>query len=140
MVQTVKRWLIGGFMLLVVGGCSAGGTDHEGMAHNMSGMSMEPIHVELSWSPEEVKAEEPVTFKAVVTQDGQPVDDAKEVMFEITDQESGKVLDKLQGTLKEKGIYQAEGNIAEAGSYSVTSHVTARTQHSMPTLTFAVSP
>lgn len=52
-----------GATLLVLGGCSSNGTKHSEI-HNMNmNMSMEPIKVELQWSPEEVVVNQKVTLK-----------------------------------------------------------------------------
>lgn len=129
-----------GALLLVVGGCSSSKTKHSNV-HNMNmNMSMEPIKVELNWSPEEVVMNEKVTFKAVVTQNSETVDDAKEVLFEIVDKENKESKIEIEGKLIENGTYQAETTFEKAGQYLVTSHVTARTQHSMPTKELTVKP
>ncbi|MNV46645.1 hypothetical protein D3C71_1384850 [compost metagenome] len=101
---------------------------------------MEPIKVELHWSPEEVVVNQKVTFEAVVTQDNLAVDDAKEVLFEIASKDNSEQKIELKGKLVGDGIYQAEGTLAKEGQYIVTSHVTARTQHSMPNKELSVKP
>ncbi|WP_025697974.1 FixH family protein [Paenibacillus durus] len=82
MLRPLAKWVL---MFLVIAGalagCSSGRNNHSGM--NMSEMSMEPVKVELSWSPPEVAVNQEITFEARVTQGGGPVDDAKEVRFEI---------------------------------------------------------
>lgn len=129
-----------GALLLVVGGCSSSKNKHSNV-HNMNmNISMEPIKVELQWSPEEVVVNEKVTFKAVVTQNSETVDDAKEVLFEIVDKEDKESKIEIEGKLIENGTYQAEATFEKAGQYLVTSHVTARTQHSMPTKELTVKP
>lgn len=127
-----------GVMLLVLGGCSSNGTKHSNV-HNMN-MSMEPIKVELQWNPEEVVVNQVVTFEAVVTQNNEAVDDAKEVLFEIINKEDQEQKMELKGELTGNGTYQAEATFVKEGQYSVTSHVTARSLHSMPSKDFAVKP
>ncbi|OME01549.1 hypothetical protein BSK54_12905 [Paenibacillus odorifer] len=129
-----------GATLLVLGGCSSNGTKHSEI-HNMNmNMSMEPIKVELQWSPEEVVVNQKVTFEALVTQDNEAVDDAKEVLFEIVNKNDEGQKIELKGKLIGKGVYQAEGTLEKEGQYNVTSHVTARTQHSMPSKELSVKP
>lgn len=125
--------------LTTLGGCSGNSAEHNHM-QAAANVSMEPIKVELSWGPEQGKVNEPVTFKVVVTQAGEPVDDAKEVLFEIVDKDDESVKVELKGTSAGSGTYQAEGTFAQDGAYSVTSHVTARTQHSMPSKELTVLP
>ncbi|MNZ83255.1 hypothetical protein D3C78_1019780 [compost metagenome] len=137
--RTIVPLLLGA-TLLVLGGCSSDQTKHSGV-HNMNmDMSMEPIKVELHWNPEEVVVNQKVTFEAVVTQDNLAVDDAKEVLFEIVSKDDSEQKIEFKGKLVSDGIYQAEGTLAKEGQYIVTSHVTARTQHSMPNKELSVKP
>ncbi|MEK3983100.1 FixH family protein [Paenibacillus sp. FSL K6-3166] len=137
--RTIVPLLLGA-TLLVLGGCSSDQSKHSGV-HNMNmDMSMEPIKVELHWSPEEVVVNQKVTFEAVVTQDNKAVDDAKEVLFEIVSKDDSEQKIEFKGKLVGDGIYQAEGTLAKEGQYIVTSHVTARTQHSMPNKELSVKP
>lgn len=122
-----------------LGGCSENSAEHNHMQAAIN-VSMEPIKVELSWSPEQGKVNEPVSFKVVVTQAGQAVDDAKEVLFEIVNANDESIKLELKGTSAGDGTYEAEGSFAQGGGYSVTSHVTARTQHSMPSKELTVLP
>ncbi|WP_449603675.1 FixH family protein [Paenibacillus sp. Marseille-Q9583] len=139
--RTIVPLLLGA-TLLVLGGCSSDQTKHSGV-HNMNmnmDMSMEPIKVELNWNPDEVVVNQKVTFEAVVTQDNLAVDDAKEVLFEIVSKDDSEQKIEFKGKLVSDGIYQAEGTLAKEGQYIVTSHVTARTQHSMPNKELSVKP
>ncbi|WP_052410243.1 FixH family protein [Paenibacillus durus] len=137
MLRPFAKWDL--LFLVLAGaliGCSSGRNNHSGM--NMSEMSMEPIKVELYWSPPEAVVTQEITFKARVTQGSEPVDDAKEVRFEVVNNTDASKKLKLTGTPVGQGNYTAKGMLAEAGSYSVTLHVTARTQHSMPTKSLTV--
>ncbi|KAA1180795.1 FixH family protein [Paenibacillus sp. B2(2019)] len=139
--KTIVPLLLGA-TLLVLGGCSSDQTKHSGV-HNMNmnmDMSMEPIKVELHLNPEEVVVNQKVTFEAVVTQDNLAVDDAKEVLFEIVSKDDSEQKIEFKGKLVSDGIYQAEGTLTKEGQYIVTSHVTARTQHSMPNKELSVKP
>ncbi|MCE3201325.1 FixH family protein [Paenibacillus sonchi] len=120
-------------------GCSGGNGDMNHM-HAESNMSMEPIKVELSWSPLQVAAGQKVVFEALVTQEGQPVDDAKEVLFEIVSNNNSESKLEFTGESAGNGIYKAEGTMEAEGEFTVTSHVTARTQHSMPSKKLVVQP
>lgn len=122
-----------------VSGCSGGKGDNNHM-HAESNMSMEPIKVELSWSPLQVAAGQKVVFEALVTQDGQPVDDAKEVLFEVVNKNDRGQKLEFAGESSGDGIYKAEGTMEAEGEFTVTSHVTARTQHSMPSKKLVVQP
>ncbi|WP_249899103.1 FixH family protein [Paenibacillus sp. PK3_47] len=136
-----KQWmaLISIAAITVLGGCSGNNSEHDHM-HTAADVSMEPIKVELSWSPADISVNQMVIFEAVVTQEGEPVDDAREVVFEIVN--SGDETQKLElaGESAGNGTYIAEGSLNQEGTYKVTSHVTARTQHSMPSKELSVLP
>ncbi|WP_238651590.1 FixH family protein [Paenibacillus piscarius] len=138
MKLSLRRGLMGLIMGMTLAGCS--GNDHGNMNMSAAGSSMQPIKVELSWSPEEVTAGSKVSFKAVVTQEGKPVDDAKEVMFEITDTADKSKKIEIEGKGDGDGAYVGENTFEEAGKFTVISHVTARTQHSMPSKELVVQP
>ena len=135
----ISSGLICILMSITLAGCSG---DNEGMEHMHAAAdsSMTPIKVKLSWSPEDVAVHDKVSFKAVVSQDGKPVNDAKEVLFEITDTSGGGKRIELKGKSNGDGAYVSETTFEQAGKYSVTSHVTARTQHSMPSKELVVQP
>ncbi|AIQ53086.1 FixH family protein [Paenibacillus sp. FSL R7-0331] len=120
-------------------GCSSNRMEHNHM-HAAANASMEPIQVELSWSPQQAKAGEPVTFQAAVTQAGEAVEDAREVLFEVVSSEDETVKVEVKGVSAGDGVYEAEWTFEEDGEYKVTSHVTARTQHSMPGKMLTVQP
>lgn len=77
--------------------------------HAAANSSMSPIKVELSWTPEEVTAGTAASFKAVVTQDGEPVDDAREVMFEVNEAADKTKKVEIKGESAGEGAYV--GNI-----------------------------
>ncbi|MFC3749835.1 FixH family protein [Paenibacillus sp. GCM10012306] len=134
-----KVSLLGIAFTLLLAGC-ASGTAGGGHAGHSVDISMEPIKVELEWSPAEVTVSSPVTFEAKVTQEGKPVDDAKEVLFEIVNKDGKTEKMELKGTSAGEGKYTAEGTFDKEGLYNVTSHVSARTQHSMPSKELTVKP
>ena len=92
---------------------------------------MEPIDVQLE-GPEEVELNESVTFQATVTQGEEPVDDADEVEFEIWKNGWKDLSEMIEATHHGDGVYSIETVFTENGVYTVQSHVTARTMHSMP--------
>ena len=139
MKPRIHRALICMVMGMTLAGCS-GNNEGDMHMHAAADSSMVPIKVELSWSPEDISVHEKVSFKAVVTQDGEPVDDAKEVLFELVNTADDSKKTQLEGTSDGEGAYVGEHTFEEAGQYAVTSHVTARTQHSMPTKELVVKP
>ena len=139
----IKPKILSGLICIVLGMTLAGCSGNNEEAMNMQAAadsSMLPIKVELSWSPEEISVNDKVMFKAVISQDGEVVEDAKEVIFEIVDNAEPGKSTQLKGASDGEGAYVSEGTFEHAGSYTVTSHVTARTQHSMPSKELTVQP
>lgn len=136
-------WMIPLALLLVLlaAGCgqkdgNTGGMDHSSMDMGEND-AMNPIKVEIML-PEALRVDETVKFKAKVTQADKPVDDAKEVLFEVW-KTGSEDHEKVAGILGENGIYQMEKKFTEPGDYEIIAHVTARDMHSMPKKTFKVS-
>ncbi|TYS67456.1 hypothetical protein FZC76_12770 [Sutcliffiella horikoshii] len=111
------------FLLLLVGCTSA--PEEE--------TSMEIVEVEMEL-PENVKEQEEVAVKTLVTQGDENVADAKEVQFEIWNVEKGKESSVLlDAEHVGYGVYEVKHSFEEKGVYRVQSHVTARDMHVMPT-------
>lgn len=124
-------------MILLLGGC---GSQRDQRADYASVGVTEAIQVELTVTPDEVKVGEDIRFEARVTYQNQPVDDAKEVMFELGRTDASTEEHMMETVLTSgEGIYIWETSLKEAGEYEVTSHVTAKDQHSMPSKTFIVT-
>ncbi|RUT36596.1 hypothetical protein EJP77_02865 [Paenibacillus zeisoli] len=97
----------------------------------------QPIEVKLTVTPTSVKVNEKMSFEAKVTQGGSNVDQAQEVTFEFWKDGSEKH-SKVTVTSAGDGKYVMVKSFSEAGSYHVISHVTADSQHSMPSAVFDV--
>ncbi|MNS32167.1 hypothetical protein D3C72_642420 [compost metagenome] len=117
-------------LVLLLSGCGHN-TDHE--ANEMP----KPIEVKLTVAPMSAKVNEKVSFEAKVTQNGSNVDNAQEVTFEIWKDGSDKH-SKITVASAGDGKYVMLKSFSEAGSYHVISHVTADSQHSMPSAVFNV--
>lgn len=110
MKPRMRRGLICIVMGMTLAGCSGNKEDEMQMQMQAAAnSSMSPIKVELSWTPEEVTAGTAVSFKAVVTQDGEPVDDAREVMFEVNESTDKTKKVEIKVKVPEKGLMS--GNI-----------------------------
>ncbi|WP_433946582.1 FixH family protein [Paenibacillus sp. SN-8-1] len=117
-------------LVLLLSGCA---NDNHHEANEMP----KPIEVKLTVAPTSAKVNEKVSFEAKVTQAGSNVDDAQEVTFEIWKDGSDKH-SKINVTSAGDGKYVMLKSFNEAGSYHVISHVTADSQHSMPSAIFEV--
>ncbi|MEQ6376106.1 FixH family protein [Bacillaceae bacterium S4-13-56] len=127
----MKQWLgvIVLFFSITVAGCgnssdqgNSNGEDHEGVPQR--------LEVELT-VPESVRMNEDILVEAHVTQGDEAVNDASEVKFEVKNVETEKS-QSFEGEFVENGKYSATIQIEEPGTYTVTSHVTARGLHTMP--------
>ncbi|MEH7886935.1 FixH family protein [Bacillus sp. JJ1609] len=115
-------------ILLLLIGCSKENDDAEDIP--------ELLEVTLS-IPEAIQVNQEVAIEAAVTQGQEKVEDADDVKFEVKKaghDTSEEIIGKHQGN----GIYAITKTFQEAGSYTVTAHVTARSMHNMPTKEFKV--
>ncbi|MBE9915745.1 FixH family protein [Paenibacillus donghaensis] len=126
-----KFWLTGAVLLVVLALAGCGSSGHDGM--NMDEGMMEPIKVDLSWTPEQVKVGEKVSIEVQVTQEDKKVDKADEVQIEIIKEGDSSVHEKTEAANAGEGKYVLEKTFDSSGTYSITSHVTYGPQHSMPT-------
>ncbi|BFH62166.1 FixH family protein [Paenibacillus azoreducens] len=126
-----KFWLTGAVLLVMLALAGCGSSGHDGM--NMDEGMMEPIKVDLSWTPEQVKVGEKVSIEVQVTQKDKKVDKADEVQIEIIKEGDSSVHEKTEAANAGEGKYVLEKTFDSAGTYSITSHVTYGPQHSMPT-------
>jgi hypothetical protein len=119
--------------LFVLGAC---GTEKEAESAAVP-QSMEPVEAELTVATTAEK-EETVPLSVKVTQDGQPVDDADEIKFEVWKNGAKEESDMIKASLTKDGVYEAETTFAEEAVYTVQVHVTARSMHTMPTTNVTV--
>lgn len=119
--------------LFVLGAC---GTEKEAESAAVP-QSMEPVEAELTVAATAEKGEA-VPLSVTVTQDGQPVDDADEIKFEVWKNDAKEESDMIKASLTKDGVYEAETTFAEEAVYTVQVHVTARSMHTMPTTNVTV--
>ena len=82
--------------------------------------------------PETAVTGEELSFIAEVKQGGKIVTDANEVKFEVVNISSGEK-EMIEASLNEENHYEIVYTFGANGTYDVTSHVTARDMHTMPT-------
>ncbi|WP_215144264.1 FixH family protein [Exiguobacterium qingdaonense] len=114
--------------LFVLGAC---GTEKDEESAALP-QSMEPVEAELTVA-ETAEKGETVPLSVRVTQDGQPVDDADEIKFEVWKNDTKEDSDMINAKLIKDGTYEAEMTFSEEAVYTVQVHVTARAMHTMPT-------
>ncbi|GIP25890.1 hypothetical protein J23TS9_10200 [Paenibacillus sp. J23TS9] len=133
-----RIWLTGVILLVILAlaGCGSK-SEHDGM--NMDEGMMEPLTVDLSWTPEQVKVGQKVSIEVNVAQKNKKVDKADEVMIEITKEGDSSNHEKVPAENAGEGKYVLEKTFDSDGTYSITSHVTYGPQHTMPTKKLTVS-
>jgi hypothetical protein len=94
--------------------------------------SLEPIKVEII-TPNRLAIGKTVNLQIKVTQSNENVDDADEVEFEIWKDDDRSHSDMASAKNIGEGIYEVKKSFKEEGTYSIQTHVTARSMHSMPT-------
>ena len=122
-------------MAFFVAGCSQSIENEKKQADHTSGI----LEVEIAIKASPAKVNENVVFEAKVTQGGKPVEDAKEVEFEFA-REGDPATEIIKVETQENGVYQMEKSFSEEGLYTITTHVTARDMHSMPSKDFEITP
>ncbi|WP_454191721.1 FixH family protein [Paenibacillus sp. Marseille-Q7038] len=111
--------------LILLSGCQKEGSEFTEMK------LLEPIKVELVVPEgEAVAVSDLVQLEAIVTQQDEYIDDADDVTFEISLE--GSIGLEVDTTYDGEGKYTAVYQFPVEGIYKVTSHVTARGMHSMP--------
>lgn len=130
----MKKMLLAILTILLVVGAAACGTNSK---NEKSTEAPEMLEVVLSVNPEKAEPNKPVLFEAKVTQGGEAVKDADEVVFEIWRAKDDKH-EKVEIKHAENGIYRLEKSFTDEGTYYIISHVTARDMHNMPRKEFIV--
>ncbi|EZX23654.1 MULTISPECIES: FixH family protein [Mammaliicoccus] len=131
----MKRILLGVLTVLVISVLAACGNDKKEDEHHHSEhkSSDKPQALEVALDvPKEAKSGEEVELSAKVTLGDEKVKDADEVMFEIVKDGDKKSSEMKKVKENKDGVYTLKYKFKEAGQYNVTSHVTARDQHTMP--------
>ena len=131
----VLKVLLTSFTLLIVlvacgGGNGATGDNNDEM----------PKMVEVDLQVDDrVNPNEPIQFKAFVTQGDENVDDADEVVYEIWNVQDGReTSEMIEAIHSGNGLYEIEHTLTNENVYFVQVHVTARNLHVMPMKHFVV--
>ncbi|OYD07448.1 FixH family protein [Paludifilum halophilum] len=108
--------------------------------HQQSEESQAVPEVKMKVEPEEVTAGQTVEIRAVITQNGKPVNDADSVSFEIWKVGSRDEGEKIDAERTGDGAYSIEKTFQDPGDYKVMYHVTARGNHVMKDQGLSVHP
>jgi hypothetical protein len=121
----MKKLVLISALSLLLAACGTGGADS-----GDTDFVVEELVVEIQ-TPEQVEAGENVPLLAKVTQGGEAVEDADEVVFEVWQSGSRDDSEMLESKHVGDGVYQAETKLEE-GLYFTYAHTTARQLHVMP--------
>ncbi|OUM90909.1 MAG: hypothetical protein BAA01_00315 [Bacillus thermozeamaize] len=102
------------------------------------GNPSEPVMVEFVTAADSLEPNKDVKLQVKVTQGGNAVSDADEVIFEIWKEGNKEGAEKIPAHHEGDGIYSIAYRFPESGNYEVIAHVTARGMHTMPQQTFHV--
>ena len=83
-------------------------------------------------TPEQVSPNETVELVAHVSQNGENIDDADSVEFEVWESGFRDESQMIKGELDAEGVYKAEITFDHDGVYYMFAHTTARGLHVMP--------
>ena len=88
--------------------------------------------------PETAKVGDKIELKVDLTQDGNAVTNAKDVAFEVKNNDTNS--DKMVTAKVQKDAYVASYDVKDAGDYKITAHISAKDGgHIMPNADMAVS-
>ncbi|GIM46225.1 hypothetical protein DNHGIG_17740 [Collibacillus ludicampi] len=131
----VSRWLPALAALTIVTfawGCSSNTTE-------TASLDSSPLHVSFSTTPPStVKVGDQVTITVTVSQNGKPVEDAKDVTFEVWKEKQDQH-EMIKANKNGDGVYSIPYTFRQEGTYFIMYHVTARDQHSMQKMELKVS-
>lgn len=95
------------------------------------------LNVDLDIDPEKGESGDKITFTAFVTYGDEPVENAREVVFEIWRAHDPKH-EQIHAEHSGGGVYRIEKEFKREGTYYVIAHVTARDMHTMPRKEFVI--
>lgn len=96
-----------------------------------AGEMMEEVIVEIN-TAQQAEVAESVVLSATVTQGGEAVEDADEVVYEVWESGHRDDSEMIEAEHVEDGVYEAETVFEEEGLYYMQAHTTARRLHVMP--------
>lgn len=128
----MKNFMILSILMLVLTAC--GNAEEAESEENQE--AVQPIEAVVTM-PEEMDTGDQV-LETEVTQAGEAVSDADEVVFEVWQHGDKENSEMIEQESEENGVYSAEHSFEEDGIYLVQPHVTAREMHTMPVHTVIV--
>lgn len=129
-----KMMLIVGICLLFLAACGHSNDDQTGSADSdkKAEESLKPLNVDILTESDAFQPGKEGTIKIKVTKGDETVSDADDVQFEIWKDGHKDDSKKHEPENKGDGIYALSHTFNKKGIYHVITHVTARSNHTMP--------
>src|SRR5699024_4272704 len=124
----MKKFSVMAGMLLIVGLFTACSSNN-----NENNLEDELPELNVDFDvPETADPKENVHLEALVTYDGEPVEEADEVLFEIWESGNEDDSEKIEADNEGEGVYTLDYQFDEDGVYEMYAHTTAEGLHTMP--------
>ncbi|KIL51009.1 FixH family protein [Jeotgalibacillus campisalis] len=130
----MKKWMIGTVACL---GMMLSACGEESEPQSQESETPQVVEAEIV-IPEDIEAEEAAKLQVEVSQGGEAVEDAHEVIFEIWNDVEGEESEQHEAEHIGEGVYEIDYTFDEDSIYSVQTHITARDMHVMPKKQFTV--
>lgn len=128
----MKKWIVLLLlMMLLLAACTEEGSSAG------TGDTLEEVEVEFN-TAESADPGEEVVLSAAVSQGGEAIEDADEVVFEVWQSGDRAHGEMLEGAHTEGGVYEHNWTFDEEGLYFIQAHTTARRMHVMPKMELTV--
>lgn len=124
----MKKWM---YSLIAVPFLLFGCGDEQQLQTDANTEAPAIVEVDIQ-TAELLSAGEPIQLAARITQNGEPVDDADEVKFEVWESGLRDQGEMLFGELTSDGVYAVDYTFDYDGVYYMYAHTTARGMHVMP--------
>ncbi|TSI07021.1 FixH family protein [Lysinibacillus sp. BW-2-10] len=127
----MRKWLVSlAAVSALLVGCSSNETEVDTNDEPVDVAALEVVVDILT--PEQVAVNESVELAAHVSQNGENVDDAESVKFEVWESGLRDHAQMIDGKLDGDGVYKADITFDHDGVYYMFAHTTARGLHVMP--------
>lgn len=127
----MKKWIVLVLSLLLLAACA------EEDSSVGAGDTLEQVEVEFK-TAETAEPGDELVLSAAVSQGGEAIEDADEVVFEVWESGDRGHSEMLEAAHTEGGVYEHTWTFEEEGLYFIQAHTTARRMHVMPKMELTV--
>ncbi|MDG5472173.1 FixH family protein [Jeotgalibacillus sp. ET6] len=130
----MKKWMIG---TIACAGLILTACGEESEPQSQESEAPQVVEAEIV-IPEDIQVQEASKLQVEISQGGEAVEDANEVMFEIWNDVKGEESEQHEAEHIGEGVYEIDYTFEEDSIYSLQTHITARDMHVMPKKQFTV--